>query len=61
MLVHPDTTIQVGSQRKPVRARVATRDERERLWPLMVGVYGGYEAYRRRTEREIPLVVLEPR
>jgi hypothetical protein len=44
-----------------VRARVAEGDERERLWSLMVGVYPGYESYRRRTEREIPLVVLEPR
>jgi F420H(2)-dependent quinone reductase len=27
----------------------------------MVGVYGGYEDYRKRTDREIPVVVLEPR
>jgi deazaflavin-dependent oxidoreductase (nitroreductase family) len=58
---NPDTTVQVGSQRRRVRARVAEGEERDRLWQLMVGVYGGYESYRRRTEREIPLVVLEPR
>ncbi|HTR88477.1 MAG TPA: nitroreductase family deazaflavin-dependent oxidoreductase [Solirubrobacteraceae bacterium] len=58
---NPDTTVQVGSRHRPVHARVASAKERERLWPLMVGVYGGYEQYRRRTEREIPLVVLEPR
>ena len=61
LMANPDTTIQVGSRRRPVHARVATPEERERLWPLMVGVYGGYEDYRRRTDREIPLVVLEPR
>jgi deazaflavin-dependent oxidoreductase (nitroreductase family) len=61
LMAHPDTTVQVGSQRRPVHARVATPAERERLWRLMVGVYGGYEDYRRRTDREIPLVVLEPR
>ena len=61
LMAHPDTTVQVGSRRRPVHARVATPQERKRLWPLMVGVYGGYEDYRRRTEREIPLVVLEPR
>lgn len=61
LMAHPDTTVQVGSRRKPVHARTATPQERERLWALMVGVYGGYEDYRRRTEREIPLVVLEPR
>jgi deazaflavin-dependent oxidoreductase (nitroreductase family) len=58
---HPDTSVQVGREHRPVHARVATAQEREHLWPLMVGVYGGYEGYRRRTEREIPLVVLEPR
>jgi F420H(2)-dependent quinone reductase len=58
---NPDTTIQIGRERSNVRARVATAEERGHLWPLVVGVYGGYEDYQRRTEREIPLVVLEPR
>jgi deazaflavin-dependent oxidoreductase (nitroreductase family) len=58
---HPDTTIQVGSKRIDVHAHVADPDERRRLWPVVVGVYGGYEDYQRRTAREIPLVVLEPR
>jgi deazaflavin-dependent oxidoreductase (nitroreductase family) len=57
----PDTTIQIGSRRMSVHARVAEPQERERLWSLMVDVYRGYEGYRRRTEREIPIVVLEPR
>ena len=58
---HPDTTIQVGSERKAVRARVATPAERARLWPKVVELYGGYRDYQARTGREIPLVVLEPR
>jgi deazaflavin-dependent oxidoreductase (nitroreductase family) len=58
---HPDTTIQIGSKRMNVHAHVAKPEERERLWRLAVDVYGGYEDYRRRTEREIPLIVLEPR
>ena len=61
LMAHPDTTVQVGSKRIAVHARRATAAERARLWKLMVGVYGGYEDYRRRTDREIPLVVLEPR
>ena len=61
LMANPDTTIQIGSRRQPVHARVAAPDERERLWALAVSVYGGYEGYRRRTERQIPLVVLEPR
>jgi deazaflavin-dependent oxidoreductase (nitroreductase family) len=61
LVAYPDTTVQVGSRRCDVHARVAGAEERPRLWELMVGVYGGYEAYQRRTDREIPLVVLEPR
>lgn len=58
---NPETTVQVGSRTVPVCARVATPAERDRLWEKAVEVYGGYREYRRRTEREIPLVVLEPR
>ncbi|HEX3433143.1 MAG TPA: nitroreductase family deazaflavin-dependent oxidoreductase [Solirubrobacteraceae bacterium] len=58
---NPETRVQVGSQVRNVRARIAEGDERERLWKLMVGVYPGYDGYRKRTEREIPVVVLEPR
>ena len=58
---NPDTTVQVGSEKRPVRARVATDEERERLWPKAVEAYGGYEGYQKRTDRKIPLVVLERR
>jgi len=61
LMANPDTAVQVGSHHLDVHARVATAEERPRLWKLMVGVYGGYEAYQRRTDREIPVVVLEPR
>ena len=43
-----------------MRARVATPAERTRLWPKVVELYGGYRDYQERTEREIPLVILEP-
>jgi deazaflavin-dependent oxidoreductase (nitroreductase family) len=59
---NPDTTVQVGSHVKPVHARVATPEERDRLWALAVKAYHGYEDYAARSKgREIPLVVLEPR
>lgn len=58
---HPDTTVQVGSERREVHARVATPGERERLWPRAVETYGSYADYQKRTEREIPLVILERR
>ncbi|MFL5891524.1 MAG: nitroreductase family deazaflavin-dependent oxidoreductase [Solirubrobacterales bacterium] len=56
---NPDTTVQVGSDRRRVRARVATPQERERLWPHVIEAYSGYAEYQARTGREIPLVILE--
>ena len=58
---NPATTVQVGSERRAVRARVAKPDERKRLWPKAVRTYRGYAGYQKRTDREIPLVILEPR
>jgi deazaflavin-dependent oxidoreductase (nitroreductase family) len=58
---NPDTTAQIGSERRPVRARVATPEERGRLWPRIVDAYGGFASYQQRTEREIPLVILDRR
>ena len=55
---NPDTEIQVGSERRQVRARVATAAERKRLWPRIVRLYGGFQEYQDRTKREIPLVIL---
>ena len=60
-MANPDTTVQIGDQPQTGPRPGATKTERKRLWPLVVSVYGGYEDYQRRTEREIPLVVLEPR
>jgi deazaflavin-dependent oxidoreductase (nitroreductase family) len=58
---NPDTTVQIGSEKRPVRARVANAEERKRLWPKAVETYSGYADYQKRTDREIPLIILEPR
>jgi deazaflavin-dependent oxidoreductase (nitroreductase family) len=58
---NPDATVQIGAERRPVHARVATAQERRRLWPKVVEAYRGYEGYQSRTDREIPLVIVEPR
>jgi deazaflavin-dependent oxidoreductase (nitroreductase family) len=58
---NPDTAVQVGSERRAVRARVANPEERARLWPRVVDAYPTYEDYQRRTGREIRLVILERR
>ena len=41
-------------------ARIATPDERRRYWPLLLQVYPPYSRYQARTDREIPLVILQP-
>ena len=58
---HPDTTVQIGSERIPVRAREATGDERRELWPRAVRYNRFWERYQERTRRQIPLVILERR
>lgn len=58
---NPDAKIQIGSEQLTVRAHVADPDERRRLWPIFLEVdEETFTAYQERTEREIPLVVLEP-
>ena len=55
-----EAEIQVGRKRLRVRARDAEGEERERLWALMVSLYPSYDSYQKKTERRIPVVVLEP-
>lgn len=56
----PVTTVQVGNERRRVRAREASAQEKTALWPRLVEMYGDFEIYQRRTEREIPVVILSP-
>jgi len=58
---HPEAEVQVKAEVIPVRMTVAEGAERERLWGLMTEVWPDYDAYQTRTERQIPVVVLEPR
>jgi len=51
--------VQVGSDRFHARARTATDGEKPKLWREMVGHWPAYDEYQRKTEREIPVVVLE--
>jgi deazaflavin-dependent oxidoreductase (nitroreductase family) len=57
---HPEVVVQVGSKNLWMNARTATPAERPRLWKLMTRQYAGYDAYQERTDREIPIVILEP-
>jgi proline iminopeptidase len=53
--------IQVKADRIPVRASVAEGEERERLWRQMNEVWPDYDEYQEKTDRQIPVVVLERR
>lgn len=57
---HPDTTIEVGTETRAVRARVAEGDERERIWSAQKQAMPGFADYEAKTSRQIPVVVLEP-
>jgi deazaflavin-dependent oxidoreductase (nitroreductase family) len=58
---NPQATVQIGSRVTQVHARDADAEERERLWKKMTTKhYAGYDGYQEKTERVIPVVVLEP-
>jgi deazaflavin-dependent oxidoreductase (nitroreductase family) len=56
----PTVGVQAGTRRFTARARVASPAERAALWPRMVEIFPLYDDYARRTEREIPVVLLTP-
>ncbi|HEU4759574.1 MAG TPA: nitroreductase family deazaflavin-dependent oxidoreductase [Dehalococcoidia bacterium] len=57
---NPQVTVELPRRTLTVKARTATPEEKARLWPMVVALYSGYADYQRRTEREIPLVILPP-
>lgn len=61
LVADPDVVLGIGGERRPMRARSATAEEKAELWPRIVAAYRGYGAYQRRTERDIPVVICEPR
>ena len=58
---HPDTTVEIGSETRRVRARVAHGEERERLFEAQKRDVPPFAKYETMTTREIPVIVLEPR
>lgn len=60
LVANPEVELQVKAARLRARARTASGEERERLWRKMVELYAPYQRYQARTERQIPVVVLDP-
>jgi deazaflavin-dependent oxidoreductase (nitroreductase family) len=55
----PEVEVQVKADRFKARARTASPDEKPELWQTMTSAWPDYDDYQKRTEREIPVVVLE--
>jgi len=56
----PNVEITMDGRTRPMRARVASADEKAELWPRVVAAHRGYAQYQTRTNRDIPLVILAP-
>jgi deazaflavin-dependent oxidoreductase (nitroreductase family) len=61
LTANPDVTIEIGGERKAMTARTATPEEKAALWPRITKAYRGYAGYQKRTDRDIPVVLLTPR
>jgi len=61
LVVNPDVELTIDDRTVPMRARTASPEERATLWPAVVAASKRYRDYQRNTEREIPLVICEPR
>jgi deazaflavin-dependent oxidoreductase (nitroreductase family) len=61
LVAHPEVELTIGGRRRPMLARRASAAEKAELWPRVVAAYRGYGSYQNRTDRDIPVVLLEPR
>jgi deazaflavin-dependent oxidoreductase (nitroreductase family) len=60
LTANPEVALQVGAEKLAGRARVATPEEKPRLWQVMTKVYPTYDAYQAKAGRDIPVVIVEP-
>ncbi len=60
LLANPETNVQILGDRRPVVAATASPDDRAIWWPKVLAAYDGYAVYESRTDREIPVVFLDP-
>jgi deazaflavin-dependent oxidoreductase (nitroreductase family) len=58
---NPEVELTVRGETLAMTARTATAEEKTELWPDIVAAYKGYAGYQKRTDRDIPVVICEPR
>ena len=61
LVANPEVTAEIGTETRDFRARVAPSDERGPIWEQQKRDYPGFADYETKTDREIPVVILEPR
>jgi deazaflavin-dependent oxidoreductase (nitroreductase family) len=59
LAANPDVEVQVKDERYSAKARAAGPEEKPKLWEAMAGIWPAYNEYQQRTEREIPVVIIE--
>ena len=57
---NPEVRATIAGSTRTMIARIATEEERDELWPQITSVFEGYARYQKRTERQIPVVILDP-
>lgn len=60
LVAHPTVAVRVGSRKQMMAGRTAGPEERQDWWPRIVAAYADYADYQSRTDRQIPVVFLEP-
>jgi deazaflavin-dependent oxidoreductase (nitroreductase family) len=58
---NPEVEVQVKDEKFKAQARTASPDEKAKLWPIMTKEWPSYDEYQQKTDRDIPLVILEPK
>ncbi|EKF25916.1 deazaflavin-dependent nitroreductase [Mycolicibacterium hassiacum DSM 44199] len=61
LVANPEAYVEIGRERRAVRAVTADPEERARLWPKLVDAYADFDTYQSWANREIPVVILQPR
>jgi deazaflavin-dependent oxidoreductase (nitroreductase family) len=61
LLAHPEVEVTLEGERRAFHARPASAQEKTALWPRVTAAYRPYARYQRRSRRDIPLVICEPR
>ena len=58
---NPEVEFQVKGDKMRAHARTATPEDKQKLWPTMTREWPAYDSYQKKTDRDIPVVILEPR